>query len=152
MVYQNLIAYHAKKWNCYIKNKTISCLSNLYSQYSQFFHYFYYLVWPTWSNVCLQTNQRQELAERLWCVTLERPGSIPRRSNLSLVIGFRRESLLPRFPLGLIRWSYTRPLRLHVLPNMINKRIGFEHRRHRREDDVLQKESSAKERFCTDQR
>lgn len=109
----------------YIKNKTILCLSNLYSQYLQFFHYFSHFAWPTWSNVCLQTNQRQELAERLWCVTLERPGSIPRRSNLSLVIGFRRESLLPRFPLGLIRWSYTRPLRLHVLPNMINKRIGF---------------------------
>lgn len=91
------------------------------------FTIFFYLVWPTWSNVCLQTNQRQELVERLWRVTLERPGSIPRRSNLSLVIGFRRESLLPRFPLGLIRWSYTRPLRLHVLPNMINKRIGFKH-------------------------
>lgn len=75
---------------------------------------------------CLSANQRQELAERLWCVTLECPGSIPRRSNLSLVIGFRRESLLSRFPLGLIRWSYTRPLRLHVLPNMINKRIGSE--------------------------
>jgi len=73
---------------------------------------------------CKLSDDR-ELAERLWRVTPGRLGSIPRRSNLSLVIGFRLESLLTCFPLGLVRHCYavTRLQRVHIHPNTANKKV-----------------------------